>query len=211
MFRLIDNTDRVWRVIILIMIALSLTLFIAGYLPFFPDEDVFFRIWGVIGTLTVFVIILAIRIELRAKVFGPDESVEGTSLLLKVMKNAREFLFIIDAYPGEQTIRVIAGAPESIEIRLLTTNLDFRKDAIRAFEAMAAVFREERSSFEVRYAPKGLLHDRFILTKPAGYHLGQSIKDFGKKHSRISELSVKETEDEVDRFWKFWEQSESLF
>lgn len=211
MKRLNDPSEAFWRITIFGFLGIGIVLLAAGYLPFLSEDSQFLRIWGILSVLTAAVLLIAIRVEMRAKIIGPNESTEGTSVLLKVMKNARKLLYVIDPYPSEKLMRIISAAPKGITIRLLTTNLGYNKDVIRAFEAMVHNFKEGSPEFEVRYAPKGLLHDRFILTLPVGYHLGQSIKDFGNKHSRISELSMKETEGQITQFHEFWTQSKSPF
>jgi hypothetical protein len=177
-----------------------------GYLT--VNEDM--KQWGVILAIGGVLILLAEREVRSSRILGPNQTSEAQQTMKRIVQSALGFLFIIDPYPGKGLIEPLEEAPRNLRIRVLTMNLVSNRN-INDFETSLIEVMRTHSDVKARYAPKGNLHDRFILTRPYGWSLGQSIKDLGKKISRVSSLSVEETETLLEKFETIWAESEPLF
>lgn len=168
------------------------------------DQDL--QQWGVMLMMLGFIFLLSYREYIRSKILLPGQVLEAYSHVIRLIRSAKGFLRIIDLYPGETTIKAISTAPEGIPVKWLTMNQMNKKDLIE-FEAIASRLVQLRPEIEIRYAPKGALHDRFLLTEPHGWTLGQSIKDIGKKLGAVNPLSKDDTDEAVVVFDEIWEKS----
>lgn len=97
---------------------------------------------------------------------------------------------------------------KNIPILLLTENIGGKKRA-KPFIRSCNTFKVERPQFQIRKCKKGLLHDRYIISRNQVYSIGSSLKDLGKKMSSIIEIT--ETKTEIEKqFDKIWSSSSKL-
>lgn len=159
--------------------------------------------------LTAALLLLVEREITRGLILGPNQAAEGILHLSSLFSSARDFLKVIDPYPGRMTVTVLEAAPSGIPIQLLTLNRLKRSD-LAHFEDAAGQLIARRPEVEVRYVQSETVHDRFVLTRPFGWALGQSIKDFGTKISRLSAMSVEETQRMVTEFEALWKDARPI-
>lgn len=133
----------------------------------------------------------------------------GKIELKKILGSAQGYVKIIDSYVSDATLELLLAVPEKIPIKLLTENIGGKKRR-GSFLRTCKQFKVERPSFEIRKCEKGKLHDRLILTEERGWIVGQSLKDFGKKHSTIKELSKKGKKENEEIFNQYWALSKDL-
>ncbi|MFX1484472.1 MAG: hypothetical protein ACFFCP_14935 [Promethearchaeota archaeon] len=187
------------------MVILGSILLLFGYIG--NSEDM--KQWGVIGVLTGFVLVLAGREITRGKILGPNEEEEAFEIQTKIFQNAMGFVKVVDTFPGPNSLKALSETPKGTPIQFLALDQMSRKN-VKEFERLANELCLEREEVEVRYMPKDSFHDRFILTKPFGWHLGSSMKDLGRKITRIGPMGVEETEKVIIQFDYFWPLSRPL-
>lgn len=91
-------------------------------------------------------------------------------------------------------------APEGVKIQFLTSDIMREKNpgALVQFESLAFEIMDSRPEIEIRCAPKGMFHGRYLLTKPFRWNIDYSLKDAGKKDTRFSDVSIEETKEMVE-------------
>jgi hypothetical protein len=114
------------------------------------------------------------------------------SILVSQLNN---YVKIWDTWISSETIRLLSSCLSHISIRILTENIynegQTKSDAVGLSRDIKI---RKRTSLD---------HDRFILTHGSGWHVGHSLKDFGKKSSYLSRLeSSTQVEQEFDNSWQ---------
>jgi hypothetical protein len=105
----------------------------------------------------------------------------GQRLAKLIFSEATESLDILDPYIGSDLFDRIHDAEINVAIRILTGPK--AKSSLSYYKA----FKETYPNTELRFLEESKLHDRFILIdKASGYQAGHSLKDLGKKDTRIS-------------------------
>jgi len=149
------------------------------------------------------------RAPLSEVMVPPGKPLTGKVIIKKILGSVQGYVKIIDSYVSDATLELLLAVPENIPIKLLTENIGGKKGR-RSFLRTCKQFKVERPSFEIRKCEKGKLHDRLILTFERGWIVGQSLKDFGKKHSTINELSKKGKKENEEIFNQYWALSKDL-
>lgn len=145
--------------------------------------------------------IVSARAELVA---GPDAQFNAYNEILLIARQAKGYLVVVDPYPSRETLFVLQECPLGLSVKLLT-NPPPGNDNRTEFEILANKLMKDRPSIKIRYAPSRTLHDRFMFTETAAWHIGHSIKDIGNKLSAITPMSPKakkKLEDEFNLLWK---------
>ncbi len=121
--------------------------------------------------------------------------------LKEILKSVRTYVKVLDAYVDDSTLEILLQVPKEASIQLLTEYTGGDKE--KSFISSCKRFAVERALFQIRKCEKGLLHDRFIITKDKGYSIGSSLKDLGKRTSSIIEIDDKaKFEEQFDKMWK---------
>ena len=121
--------------------------------------------------------------------------------LKEILKNVNTYVKVLDAYVDDSTLEILLQVPKEASIQLLTEYTGGDKE--KSFISSCKRFAVERALFQIRKCEKGLLHDRFIITKDKGYSIGSSLKDLGKRTSSIIEIDDKaKFEEQFDKMWK---------
>lgn len=115
---------------------------------------------------------------------------------------------VCDPYVEARTLDMLAECSEAESIRLLTHNLkrpDGLKQVLKAFE------REHGFAVEIRKAPTGVLHDRYLIHEGGMLMFGTSLNGLGLKQSLVVALgpdvraatlaSFEGTWDQAKKFW----------
>jgi len=142
-------------------------------------------------------------------VVSPDQQFEGFEKVLEIMSTTFGNVIVVDSYPGDDTLVAIGRCPAGQPVQFLTRPP--QKESERAgFEALARRLMSDRHEIQIRYAPEGVLHDRFISSQNGTWLLGQSIKDVGKKLSTINPASKETAETLRNRAVAIWKKSKPL-
>ena len=113
-------------------------------------------------------------------IFFEGEIYDAYSLLIDILKEAKEEIIIIDNYAGKQLFDILKEI--KINIKVVTKNID---------EISYKKYNEQYENIEIINNDK--FHDRFIIIdKKILYHSGSSFKDIGKKCFGINRIENKE-------------------
>ncbi len=121
----------------------------------------------------------------KQKIFFQGQIYDAYSLIVKIIKRAKNKIVIIDNYIDESILEMLSKKNKNVEVIILTSNksniinLDVKK------------FNEEYPILKISKTNK--FHDRFIVIDDKElYHCGASIKDLGKKCFGINRIEDKE-------------------
>ena len=116
---------------------------------------------------------------------------DAFSLLVKIIKEAKESIILIDNYIDTSTLDILSKKNnKEIKLKLISSNFNLLTDQdIKTFK--------DQYSSNLDLIKIKEFHDRFlILDETKLYHIGSSLKDAGKKCFEISliddEKQVKE-------------------
>lgn len=119
---------------------------------------------------------------------------KGREAIISILERGlTDYLKLMDTWVSGDTVTLLAHVPRTIEIFILSENVlnpsQLENDA-----------RGLGVRMSIKTSPD--LHDRFILTRGEGWHIGHALKDFGKKISLLTKLpSSTEEESEFDDLW----------
>lgn len=170
----------------------------------FPDIPLL-DVWGVMLVFLEGFYRIVERMKGPSIIIRPGKQFKAFAAVIEIISKAEEYLYVIDLYPGVWTLYALDAAPERVEAKLLTTR--FRNDELEKVDVLAKRLTIEKPSIRIRSLMTGELHDRYILTKPKGFHIGHSIKNLGNKMSSIDPLSAVETEEFREMFNKMWDRA----
>ena len=124
----------------------------------------------------------------KQKIFFNGEIYDAYSLIIDLIKEAKERIIIIDNYIDKSILDMLVYKKEIINVELITsshylTKLDINK------------FNSQYPNLTIKYT--NIFHDRFIITDNTLYHVGASLKDLGKKCFAINKIEDKEYLDKI--------------
>ncbi len=112
--------------------------------------------------------------EFKQKIFFEGQIYDAYSLIIDIIKTAKEKIVIIDNYIDESLLSMLSKKKKDIEVIIITT------DKCKITELDIKKFNSEYPYLQVIKSNK--FHDRFIIIdNKILYHCGASIKDLGKK------------------------------
>ena len=119
--------------------------------------------------------------EFKQKIFFDGQIYDAYSLIINIIKKAKEKILIIDNYIDDSTLQMLVKKNKNVKVTILTSE----KSNISKLDIQK--FNKEYPILEIAKSNK--FHDRFIVidTKEI-YHVGASLKDLGKKCFAISKL-----------------------
>ena len=122
------------------------------------------------------------------KLFFNGEIYDAYSLIIELIKEAKERIIIIDNYIDKSILDMLVYKKENVSVELLTsshylTKLDISK------------FNKQYPNLKIKYS--NMFHDRFIIIDNTLYHIGSSLKDLGKKCFGINKIEDKEYLDKI--------------
>ena len=122
--------------------------------------------------------------EFTQKIFFDGQIYDAYSLIIDIIKKAKEKILIIDNYIDDSVLKMLIKKNKNVKVTILTSErsniekLDIQK------------FNKEYPQLEIAKTNK--FHDRFILLDDRElYHCGASLKDLGKKCFAISRIEEK--------------------
>ena len=123
--------------------------------------------------------------EFKQKIFFDGQIYDSYSLIITIIKNAKNKILIIDNYIDDSILEMLQKKNKEVEVVILTsqnsnlTKLDIQK------------FNKQYQTLKIAKTDK--FHDRFIvIDNKELYHVGASLKDLGKKCFAISKIDDKE-------------------
>lgn len=119
--------------------------------------------------------------EFNEKIFFDGQIWDSYSLIIDIIKRAKNKILIIDNYIDDSILEMLQKKNKDVEVVILTiqnnrlTKLDVQK------------FNKQYPTLKIAYTNK--FHDRFIvIDNKELYHCGASLKDLGKKCFAISKI-----------------------
>ena len=119
--------------------------------------------------------------EFKQKIFFEGQIYDSYSLIVDIIKRAKEKILIIDNYIDDTILEVLSKKNKGVKVVILTsaksniTKLDIQK------------FNKQYPTLELAKTDK--FHDRFIIIDNKElYHIGASLKDLGKKCFGINKM-----------------------
>ena len=131
--------------------------------------------------------------EFKQKIFFEGQIYDAYSLIIDIIKQAKQKILIIDNYIDDSILKMLSKKNKDVEAVILTTpNSNIRKLDIQKFNKQYPILK-------LAYTNK--FHDRFIvIDNKELYHIGASLKDLGKKCFAISIINDKEYIKKLEEF-----------
>ena len=119
--------------------------------------------------------------NIKQKIFFEGQIYDAYSLIIDIIKKAKQKILIIDNYVDESVLKMLTKKNKMVEVIIITSN----KSSIQNIDIQK--FNKEYPVLKVATTNK--FHDRFIvIDNKEMYHLGASIKDLGKKCFGINKI-----------------------
>ena len=133
------------------------------------------------------------KIEFKQSIFFDGQIYDAYSLIIDIIKRARQKILIIDNYIDDSILKMLSKKNKDVEVVILTTqNTNIRKLDIQKFNKQYPVLK-------LAYTNK--FHDRFIvIDNKELYHIGASLKDLGKKCFAISKIEDDEYVNRISNY-----------
>ena len=117
----------------------------------------------------------------KQKIFFQGQIWDSYTLIIDIIKTAKEKILIIDNYIDDSILKMLAKKNKNVEVIILTSN----KSSVSELDIQK--FNEEYPTLKLAKTSK--FHDRFIVIDNKGlYHCGASLKDLGKKCFGINKI-----------------------
>ena len=118
-------------------------------------------------------------------IFFEGQIYDAYSLLVDILKEAKETIILIDNYTDKTILDIIS----LLDVKVTIVTSDYNKHDIEKY-------KEQYDNIEVIHSKK--IHDRFIILDcKTLYHCGASFKDLGKKCFAIGKLEEQYIMDEL--------------
>ena len=125
------------------------------------------------------------KTEFKQKVFFDGQIYDAYSLVMDIIKNAKEKLIIIDNYIDDTILEMLTKKNRNVSVIILTSE----RSNISKIDVEK--FNKEYPKLELAKTDK--FHDRFIVVDNRElYHVEASLKDLGKKCFAISRIEDNE-------------------
>ena len=124
--------------------------------------------------------------EFKQKIFFEGQIYDAYSLVIDIIKRAKNEIIIIDNYIDDRILKILVKKNKNVEVVILTSkNSNISKLDIQKFNKEYPI---------LKVAKTDKFHDRFIIIDNKElYHCGASIKDLGKKCfgiNRIDDIEI---------------------
>lgn len=125
------------------------------------------------------------KMEFKQKIFFDGQIYDAYSLIIDIIKKAKQKILIIDNYIDDSILKMLSKKNQKVEVVILTLqNSKLNKLDITKFNKQYPVLK-------LSYTNK--FHDRFIvIDNKELYYVVASLKDLGKKCFAISKIEDKE-------------------
>ena len=117
--------------------------------------------------------------ELKEKLFYDGQIYDAYSLLINIIRKAKEKIIIIDNYIDKTILDILIYKNENVKVEIWTKNIKCDLDIKKFNLQYPNVTIKKVNNF----------HDRFIIIDNEGlYHVGASLKDLGKKCFAVNKM-----------------------
>ncbi len=117
--------------------------------------------------------------ELTEKLFFDGQVYDAYSLLINIIRKAKDKIIIIDNYIDKTILDVLIYKNENVKVEIWTKNVKCDLDIKK--------FNLQYPNVEIKKVNN--FHDRFIILDDEElYHVGASLKDLGKKCFALSKM-----------------------
>jgi hypothetical protein len=121
---------------------------------------------------------------------GPGAATKATAAITDRFGGATRDIVIIDPYVDAGTIKLLLWVGPPVDVTVVGSRI--RADA----RAEADTFRANGRRIRIVRVPRGLMpHDRWFRVDDGWWHSGASLKDLGRRFSRISSVDEAERAD----------------
>ena len=128
--------------------------------------------------------------EFKQKIFFDGQIYDSYSLVINIIKKAKEKILIIDNYIDDRLLQMLVKKNKNVKVTILTSE----KSNISKLDIQK--FNKEYPILELAKSNK--FHDRFIvIDNKEIYHVGAFLKDLGKKCFAISKIEDTEYIDKL--------------
>ncbi len=119
--------------------------------------------------------------EFKQQIFFNGQIYDAYSLIIDIIKTAKEKILIIDNYIDDSILKMLSKKNKNVEVVILTSqNSNLTKLDIQKFNKQYPI---------LKVATTNKFHDRFIvIDNKELYHVGASLKDAGKKCFAINKM-----------------------
>lgn len=130
--------------------------------------------------------------EFKQKIFFGGQIYDAYSLIIDIIKTARNKILIIDNYINDSVLKMLAKKNKEVEVVILTSkNTELSKLDINKFNGQYPT---------LKLAITNHFHDRFmVIDDKELYHIGASLKNLGKKCFAISKVENQEMIDLIKK------------
>ncbi len=131
--------------------------------------------------------------EFNQKIFFDGQIYDSYSLIIDIIKTAKNKILIIDNYIDDSILKMLSKKNRDVEVVILTSqNSDISKLDINKFNKQYKTLKIAKTS---------KFHDRFIvIDNKELYHCGASLKDLGKKCFAISKIEDRDYVEKISKF-----------
>ncbi len=119
---------------------------------------------------------------------SPGAATKATRAITEQFARATREIVIIDPYVGRETIRLLTWVPSTVDVTVIGSRIE--ADAAVEARTLRAHGRHIRV---VRVPASAMSHDRWFRVDDAWWHSGASLKDLGRRFSRISKVDDAES------------------
>ena len=130
--------------------------------------------------------------EFKQQIFFNGQIWDSYSLIIDIIKMAKEKILIIDNYIDDSILKMLSKKNKDVEVVILTSqNSNLTKLDIDKFNKQYPI---------LKIAKTDKFHDRFIVIDSKElYHVGASLKDAGKKCFAISKIEDMEYIEKISK------------
>lgn len=120
--------------------------------------------------------------EFKEKIFFDGQIYDSYSLIIDIIKTAKNKILIIDNYIDESILKMLSKKNKNVEAVIITSEKsNLNKLDINKFNKQYPI---------LKIAKTNNFHDRFItIDNKELYHCGASLKDLGKKCFAINKMN----------------------
>ncbi len=131
--------------------------------------------------------------ESNQKIFFDGQIYDSYSLIVDIIKTAKNKILIIDNYIDDSILKMLSKKNKGVEAVILTSqNSNISKLDINKFN-------KQYPTLKIAYINK--FHDRFIVIDDKElYHCGASLKDLGKKCFAINNINDADYVNKISKF-----------
>lgn len=131
--------------------------------------------------------------EFKEKIFFNGQIYDSYSLIIDIIKTAKNKILIIDNYIDDSILKMLSKKNKDVEVVILTSqNSNISKLDINKFNKQYPTLKVARTN---------KFHDRFVvIDNKELYHCGASLKDLGKKCFAISKIEDRDYVEKISNF-----------